>query len=222
MIPAFSIERTQVLLSEINELVENARVPKMPVFLDSPMAIEVTDIYKNEKLHFNEETRDIITSGDDIFNFPGLHFTKEVQDSKAIADAPNPKIIIAGSGMSTGGRILHHEKRYLSDPASTLLIIGFQSAGSVGRQLLDGAKTVTLLDEEIPVRARIVSLFGYSAHKDRDGLLEFVSDGSKRVKKVFLAMGEPHASQFLAQRIKDYLGVNAIVPEKGETYELSL
>jgi metallo-beta-lactamase family protein len=222
MIPAFSIERTQVLLSEINELIESRKVPPVPVFLDSPMAIKVTDIYKKATDHFNKEARQEIASGDDIFSFPGLEFTLSADESKAISETPNPKIIIAGSGMSNGGRILHHERRYLPDENSTLLIVGFQAAGSLGRKLFEGAKTVMIFNQEVPVRARVLSLFGYSAHKDRDGLLEYVEATGSHIKKVFLVMGEPKAAQFLSQRIKDYLGVNAVVPEKNTTVTLEL
>src|SRR3989338_161330 len=122
MIPVFSIERTQILLYELNSLIEKGIIPNIPVFLDSPMAIKATMIYKKYEKLFNQNVKDIIKSGDDIFNFPCLKFTLETSESKAINDVENPKIIIAGSGMSNGGRIVHHEKRYLSDPKSTLFI----------------------------------------------------------------------------------------------------
>lgn len=220
LIPAFSLERTQVLLHEINGLVEQGRIPEVPVFLDSPLAIKVTDIYKRHAERFRESVRREIEGGDDIFNFPRLSFTMTTDESRAIAQVPDPKIIIAGSGMSNGGRIIHHEKRHLGDPKSTVLLAGYQAAGSLGRELQDGAKRVTILGEEIPVRARIISLGGYSAHADSEGLLEFVTHTADSVKKVFVVMGEPKASTFLAQRLRDYLGVQAIVPEEGKEYEL--
>lgn len=220
MIPAFSIERTQVLLYEINQLVEQGRVPLVPVFLDSPLAIKVTEIYKRNQLEFNEHTKDIIASGDDIFKFPGLTFTPSVQESKAINDVPPPKIIIAGSGMSQGGRILHHERRYLPDPNSTILFVGYQTAGSLGRKILDGVKEVTIRGETVPVHAHVRSIFAYSSHKDSDHLVEFVHQTLDTVRKTFLVMGEPHAAMFLAQRLRDYLGVEAFVPEQGQSFRL--
>lgn len=222
MIPAFSIERTQVLLSEINKLIERGSVPHLPVFLDSPLAIKVTEVYKKGKMHFNKYTKEIIASGDDIFKFPGLTFTDSVEESKAINDVPSPKIIIAGSGMSQGGRIIHHEARYLSDPNSTLLIVGFQAAGSLGRKILDGAKEVEINGATIPIRAQVRTIFSYSSHMDSDHLVEFVHDTLDTLRKVFVAIGEPRGSLFLAQRLRDYLGVNAEVPQAGQTVRLEV
>lgn len=220
LIPAFSIERTQVLLYEINNLVEDRKIPKVPVFLDSPLAIKVTEVYQDRIQNFNKGVKEEIAGGDDIFKFPLLKFTEHHRESIDIAKTPNPKIIIAGSGMSNGGRIVHHEKRHLPDPNSTLLIVGYQAAGSLGRQLLDGAKEVEILDEKVKVRANIVNLTGYSAHKDSDGLLEFVDDSSDTLKKVFVVMGEQKSALFLVQRLRDYVGVNAVAPKLGESFEL--
>lgn len=220
MVPAFSLERTQELLAEINDLVEFHRIPSAPIFLDSPLAIKATAIYKKYERYFNKEVSGRIKSGDDIFRFPGLEFTLTTEESKRINDVPQPKVIIAGSGMSTGGRILHHEKRYLSDPKSTLLMVGYQAAGSLGRMLQDGAKEVTIHGERVSVRARIATLQGYSSHPDREQLLEFVEKGKDTLEKVFVIQGEPASCLFLVQRIRDYLGIPAFAPRYGESYEL--
>lgn len=220
MIPAFSVERTQDLLFELNELVEHNRIPKVPVFLDSPLAIKVTEIYKRNEEYFNKDTTHEIRTGDDIFNFPMLKFTPDSRDSMAIKDVKNPKIIMAGSGMSNGGRILHHERNYLPDPKSTLLLVGYQAAGTLGRALEEGAKEVIIKGEKIPVRARVVVIEGYSAHKDSNALFKFVENTADSVKKVFLVHGEPKSLLFFAQKLRDYLGVNAIVPEEGARIEL--
>jgi metallo-beta-lactamase family protein len=220
LIPAFSIERTQVLLYEINNLVEDCKIPSVPVFLDSPLAIKVTKVYQDRIQNFNDSVQDEIKGGDDIFDFPLLKFTERHEESLKIENTPNPKIIIAGSGMSNGGRIIHHEKRYLSDPNSALLIVGYQAAGSMGRQLVDGAKEVDIMGEKIQVRANVINLTGYSAHKDSDGLIEFVADSADTVKKVFVVMGEQKSALFLVQRLRDYLGVNAIAPKLGESFEI--
>ncbi len=220
MIPAFSIERTQNLLFELDHLVTSKKIPDVPVFLDSPLAIGITEIYKKYRGSFNERAQDILANDGTVFEFPRLKKTKEVEDSIAINDAPAPKIIIAGSGMSDGGRIMHHEKRYLADPHNTLLLAGFQAVGTLGRALSDGAKEVEIDGAKIPVRARIIALRGYSAHCDSDGLLEFVNNGADSLKQVFVVLGEPESSFFLAQRIQDYLGVKATVPNQGDTVEL--
>jgi len=220
MIPVFSIERTQVLLYELNNLIEKGIISNIPVFLDSPMAIKATMIYKKYEKLFNQNVKDIIKSGDDIFNFPCLKFTLETSESKAINDVENPKIIIAGSGMSNGGRIVHHEKRYLSDPKSTLLIVGYQSINTLGRKIQDGATNVKIFGENVPIRAKIENIRGYSAHADSDDLVDFVKNTKKKVKKVFLTMGEPRVSNVLANRLYKELNVDAVVPQEGEQTEL--
>lgn len=220
IIPAFSLERTQVILYEINSLVEDSKIPHVPVFVDSPLAIKVTDIYKASKRFFNSETQSQIQNGDDIFNFPKLKFTITGEDSRMIDHVHGPKIIIAGSGMSTGGRVMHHEIKYLPDAKNTLLLVGYQSLGTLGRKLVDGAKRVSINGVQVNVNAKIDMIRGYSSHKDSDNLVEFVDTSKETLKKVFVVMGEPKASLFLAQRIKDYLDVNAIYPEKEKVYKL--
>lgn len=220
LIPAFSLERTQELLFEINDLVEHDRIPETPVFLDSPLAIKATAVYKKYEDYFNTDAQAVIRSGDDVFDFPMLKFTPDAEDSKAILGVPPPKVIIAGSGMSNGGRILHHEKNYLSDPKTTLLLVGYQSVGTPGRLMQEGAKFVKIMGEEIEVRARVESIHGYSAHRDTNGLFDFVDYMKDTVQKVFAVMGEPKATSFLAQRLRDYLGLKTFVPKRGESVEL--
>ena len=222
MIPAFSIERTQELLFELNDLAENSRIPQVPVFLDSPLAIGAVEIYKKYEDYYNKEAKYIMDSGDDLFKFPGLRFTKTTEESKQINEVPPPKVIIAGSGMSTGGRIPHHERRYLPDPKSTLLLISYQVSGSLGRQLEDGAKEVNILGETVPVRARIVTLPGYSAHPDMNGLFEFVENNYKTLEKVFAIQSEPKSSLFFVQLIRDHLGIDTIAPKYGDSFELEV
>lgn len=222
MIPAFSIERTQDLLYELNELVEGKKIPEIPVFVDSPLAIKVTEVYRESESYFNKETVADIRSGDDIFKFPKLRFTERAEDSIAIKDVPAPKIIIAGSGMSNGGRILHHERNYLSSPKNTLLLIGYQAVGTLGRALQEGVKTVRIFDEDVPVKAKIVAINGYSAHKDTNALLEFVGTMQDTVKKIFLVHAEPGVALFFAQRVRDYLGIDTRIPKEGEVMEIDM
>lgn len=220
IIPAFSLERTQGMLFEINNFVERGEIEPIPVFLDSPLAIAVTELYKKHILYLAERVREQVAGGDDIFDFPKLSFTRTVAASEEIAKVRGPKIIIAGSGMSHGGRILMHEKRYLEDPKTTLLLVGYQSVGSLGRILYDGAKKVTIEGETVRVRAKIARIQGYSGHADRDQLINFVDAGCEKAKRVFVTMGEERASLFLVQRLRDYLGLNAVAPEPGECIKI--
>jgi len=216
IIPTFSLERTQELLYEINSLVENNIVPAMPVFLDSPLSIKLTEIYLRSDKFFNKTAQNLIKSGDNLFDFPGLTKTPETEDSKDILKVPSPKIIIAGSGMSNGGRILHHEKNYLPDKKNILLLTGYQTMGTMGRMIQDGAKKVRIMGQDVFVRAKIVFIDGYSGHKDSSHLVEFVENTAEKVKKVFVTMGEPKSSMFLAQRLNDELGVQAHAPDSGD------
>lgn len=217
MIPTFSLERSQELLYEINSLVAEGAIPEMPMFLDSPLAIKLTDVYLKSEKYFNNATQKIIQSGDVLFDFPGLRETSDTDESKGILKVPNPKVIIAGSGMSNGGRIIHHEKNYLPDPKNTILLTGYQSFGTLGRLIHDGAKTVHIQGEDVPVKAHLEMISGYSGHKDSDHLVEFVSSTASSLKKVFVVMGEPKSALFLAQKLHDNLGVKVVAPDAGDS-----
>lgn len=222
MIPTFSIERTQEVLYELNHLVEQGGMKPTPVFLDSPLAIGVTKIYRKYADTFNDHIQLHRKFGDDIFEFPLLRFTKRHADSKAIKEIKGPKVILAGSGMSNGGRILRHEQEYLPNAKNTLLLVGYQAANTLGRELQDGAKEVVIDGKIIPVRAQVKNIRGYSAHKDSEGLLDFVENVAENgdLEKVFVVLGEPKSSLFLVQKIRDYLGINAVNPDKMESIEL--
>jgi len=220
IIPTFSLERSQELLFEFNALVEGNRIPIMPIFLDSPLAIRLTEVFKQFKSYFNEQAQKAMVHDKYLFDFPGLHNTLKSEESRMINDVPGPKIIIAGSGMSTGGRIVHHERHYLPDPNNTLLLTGYQMVGSPGRLIQEGMKTVRITGEEVVVRARVVTISGYSGHKDSDSLLSFVEDTQDSVKKVFVVMGEPKSSMFLVQKLRDNLGIDASAPEQGSSVTL--
>jgi len=225
IIPAFSLERTQMIIYEMNELFESGEIKtKIPVFLDSPLAIKITGVYEKHTESFNDKAKADIKSGDDIFNFPGLKFIIQSGESQMIQKVPNPKIIIAGSGMSVGGRVIFHEKYYVDNPDAEILFVGYQAVGSLGRQLQDGAKKVKIYGEEKEVKAKINSIPGYSSHKDSDHLLEFVEKATEtgKLKQVFCVMGEPKSSMFLVQKIRDNLGVDAVYPEFKQTIEIEL
>lgn len=213
MIPAFALERTQILLLEIHEMMQKHQIPHIPIFIDSPLAIKLTTVYNRYRDYLKPDLAHHFSDVDQIFNFPGVRMTASVEDSKEINHVPSPKIIVAGSGMSTAGRILHHEVRYLPNPKSTLLIFGYQAEGSLGRRLLDGAKVVHILGQEIHVHAHIKAIGGYSAHADQRQLMEWVKPLAGHVKKVFLVQGEGRAAAVLAGKITEELGIPAEVPE---------
>ena len=220
IIPTFSLERTQELLYEINSLVENKIIPEMPIFLDSPLSIKLTDVYLKYDKYFNEKAKQIIATGDKLFTFRGLKETLETEESKAILQVAPPKIIIAGSGMSNGGRILHHEKNYLPNKNDTILLTGYQSIGTLGRLIEDGAKKVHIMGEEVRIKANVAKISGYSGHKDSDHLLDFVENISSTLKKVFVVMGEPRSAMYLSQRIRDNFGVDTYTPTAGDSVNI--
>ena len=220
IIPAFSLERTQGMIFEINNLVETGKIKPLPVFLDSPLAIAVTSIYRRYTEYLRPEVQNQIKGGDDIFAFKGLQFTDTVEDSKSIAGEKGAKIIIAGSGMSHGGRIRRHEQEFLDQPNTTLLLVGYQSVGSIGRVLQDGAKSVMIDGKKVKVKATIATIRGFSGHADRDQLVELVANGADKAKQIFVTMGEERSSLFLTQRLRDYLSVNAIAPDENQEIEI--
>lgn len=220
IIPAFSLERTQGMLLEINNLVESGAIKPLPVFLDSPLAIAVTEIYKAYPHYMKTAVQDQISAGDDIFNFEGLAFTRTPKDSHEIQLEKGAKIIIAGSGMSHGGRIRMHERNYLGEKNATVLLVGYQSVGSLGRLLQDGASKVKIDGEEVRVKATIATIRGFSGHADRDQLVGLVARGGDKAEQVFVTMGEEKSSLFLVQRLRDYLGLNAIAPQQGQEIEI--
>ncbi len=222
LMPAFSMERTQLMLYELSNLFAAGELPKIPVFLDSPLAIGVTALYEKwGKEYFKAEAEDELRREGSLFEFPFLEKTRASEDSNRIAGVRNPKIIIAGAGMSHGGRIGRWEREYLPDKNSTLIMVGYQAPGSPGRLLSDGVSRIRIGGEEVSVRARVEHLEGWSAHADRDGLLAFAEAALPRAKVIFTALGEPGAAKFLAQRIHDYLGGNAVVPQVGERWEVT-
>jgi metallo-beta-lactamase family protein len=220
LIPAFSIERTQELLFEFNELVEHHKLPDVKIYVDSPLAIKATEIYKRSDKYFNQETQHIIKSGDDVFKFPRLFFTETKQESMEIWETKGPKVIMAGSGMLNGGRIVHHMKHYAGDPNNAILLSGYQAVGTPGRRISEGERNITINGEHISVKAKVSTLHGYSGHKDMDHLVEFAEKGRETLKKVFVTIGEPKSSMFLAQRLRDYVGLNAVVPQPGDVVDL--
>ncbi len=227
LIPSFAVERTQELLFELDQMSHNKNIPQVPIFVDSPLAIKMTEVYKQHADYFNKDANYLINSGDDIFQFPGLKMTLTVDESKAINDIPAPKVIIAGSGMSQGGRILHHEQRYLSDPKNTILFVGYQVDGSLGRRIQEGDAQVKIFGKVITIRAHRETISSYSAHADQKALLHWVaeakteSEAGNRPFKVFVVQGEESSAKTLAALIHDNLGLESMAPTEGESFELT-
>lgn len=215
MIPAFAVERTQELLYVLSEFHRDGRLPDIPVYLDSPLAIKATEIFRNNEGSYDDEAKAIVARGHDPFSVPGLHPTLTTADSQAINQKTGPAIVIAGNGMMTAGRIRHHLKHNLWRPGSSLVIVGFQGAGSTGRRIVDGAKTVRILGEEVSVRAKVFTIGGFSAHADQNDLLEWVAHFESS-PKIFVVHGEPAASEALAEKIRERFQLEVHVPRYQE------
>ncbi len=222
MMPAFSLERTQEIIYLLEELFEEDHtLPNIPIFLDSPLAIRAIPIYERYPEYYDiAATERFKRKGKGFLQFDCLTYTESVDESKLINVAPKPKMIIAGSGMMTGGRIIHHAKRYLPDPKSTLILVGYQAQGTLGRRLYEGAESVKIDGEAIPVRCTIRAIGALSAHGDSDKLLSWVRNAEKQPAKVYCIHGESHEAAALAHKVKDALGIATFVPELTDTIEI--
>jgi metallo-beta-lactamase family protein len=202
VIPAFAVERTQDIIYVIGQFIRQGVLPSIPVYIDSPLAISATEIFKRNPDCFDGETRDVLLKGGDPLDLPEIIYSRTSEDSKAINEDSRPGIIISASGMCESGRIQHHLKHHLWRPESHVVIIGYQAQGTVGRRIVDGAKTIRLFGEEIAVRAHIHTLGGFSAHADQKGLLEWVSHFRNPKLEVIVNHGEEKVSTVLAQAIR--------------------
>ncbi|MDH7578382.1 MAG: MBL fold metallo-hydrolase [Bacillota bacterium] len=220
VIPAFAVERTQEILYELNSMIESKQVPPIPVYIDSPLAVSATEIFRNCKDCYDEAARKLLQSGDDPFNFPGLTFVRTTEESKALNNLPGSKIIISASGMCDAGRIKHHLKHNLWRPECAVVFVGFQGEGTLGRRILDGEKKVKILGEIINVAAKIYSLQGFSAHADQTGLLDWVSHFTTKPQRLFVVHGEEQASRTLAELIEQKFAIPTVIPNMGEEYLL--
>ena len=231
VIPSFAVGRTQEILYELNNLKDAQKdeafrekyqtLMNAPVYVDSPLAISATEVFRENMDLFDEETQELIKSGDNPLEFPDLKFTKTADESKALNEKNEASIIISASGMCEVGRIKHHLKHNLWNPNSTILFVGYQAPGTLGRKIVDGEKTVKLFGEEVKVNARIEYIEGYSGHADQEWLLNFVYSFNKKPKTIFLVHGEPEGQITLKQKIQGTIEIPVIIPEYGEQYELN-
>jgi metallo-beta-lactamase family protein len=213
VIPSFAVERTQELLYHLNGLLRENRIPHLLTFVDSPMAIKVTDIFKKHPELFDEETRELLRNGRHLCDLPGLTMANTVDQSKAISHIKGTAIIIAGSGMCTGGRIKHHLKNNISRPESTILFVGYQAVGTLGRLVLDGVDPIRIFGEEQSVKARIEKISGFSAHADQNELLRWITSLKKAPRRVFITHGEPDAANAFKKLLTEKTGWPCTVPE---------
>ena len=231
VIPSFAVGRTQEILYELNNLKdvkhdeefekEYRLLMNTPVYVDSPLAISATEVFEENMELFDEETRNLINSGDNPLEFPGLKFTKTPEESKELNESNESSIIISASGMCEVGRIKHHLKHNLWNPKNTILFVGYQAPGTLGRKIVDGEKRVKIFGEEIAVNARIEYLEGYSGHADQEWLLNFVYSFKSKPKHIFLVHGEPEGQLVLKDKIIETTNINVTIPSFGEKYELN-
>ena len=221
VIPAFAVGRTQDLLYHIRTLLLKGEIPRIPVYIDSPMAISVTEIYRDNPGYYDEPTLKMLADKQSPFEFNNLHFTRTVEDSRRINNIAKGAIIISASGMCDAGRILHHLKHNLWRPESHVLFVGYQAEGTLGRRLLEGAKVVKIMGEEIGVRAQIHSIGGFSAHADQGGLIDWLKGFQQISRGIFITHGESGAQNELAALIRQKLGIEPTIPVWGGEYELN-
>ena len=219
IIPVFAIERTQEILFDISDLIKNKKIPMLKIFLDSPLAFRITEIYQKHHEYFNEEAKKQFAHTK-ILDYPHLNIVKRIPDEIKMFEEKNPKIILAGSGMLTGGRILNLMRRYISNPTTTLLFVGFQVEGSLGRKILDGDKNIIIENNSFEVRAKIEKLLSYSDHKDQKSIMDWIRPQGQNIKKIFLVHGDKEPKISLKTKIMDDLGVDVEIPTKNDTIEL--
>ena len=232
VIPSFAVGRTQEILYEINRLKEQykddeefqrkyKKLMKTSVYVDSPLAISATEVFRDNTNLFEETIQEEIMRGDNPLEFPGLKFTPTADESKALNEDSTPSIIISASGMCEVGRIKHHLKHNLWNPNSTILFVGYQAPGTLGYSIVNGAKTVKIFGEEIAINARIEYIEGYSGHADQEGLMNFIYSFIKKPKHIFLVHGEAESQDILKEKIENETGLGVTIPEYGETYEIN-
>ncbi len=222
VIPSFAVGRTQTLLYVLRELEEQGKIPSLPVFVDSPMAIEAIDIFKNRIPEQNLTSRILTLEGKKIFNTKRLHLCKSRDESKAINRIKSNAIIISASGMLSGGRILHHLVERLPQPKDTILFIGYQATGTRGRSILEGNKSVKIHGTHIPVEAKIENITGFSGHGDYNEILAWLMGFNRPPEKTFIVHGEPESSIAMAEKIRKQFGWDVTIPQFGESFELDM
>jgi metallo-beta-lactamase family protein len=220
IIPSFAIERSQEVLYYLSALLDTDSIPHLLVFLDSPMATKVTDVFRHYPEFFDQDMRDLIRQNRSPFDLRGLIMARRVEDSKAINRISGSVIVLAGAGMCTGGRIKHHLVHNIGRSESTILFVGYQAEGTLGRLILDGARTVRILGQSLTVKARVARIPGFSAHADREELLRWASCLEAPPRQAFVIHGEPAVADRFSQTLRERMGWKATVPAQGQSVEL--
>jgi metallo-beta-lactamase family protein len=220
IVPAFTVGRVQQLVLMLHELSEAEKIPKIPIFVDSPLAVEVTEIFRRHTELFDQETTRFLQNGGDPFGFTRLRYTRDVSESKALNDLRGPFVVISASGMCEAGRILHHLRNNIEDSRNTILITGFQAENTLGRKLVDKLPEVRIFGEPMRLRAEVETLNEISGHADQHELLAWMQPMAANLKKLFLVHGEPIQSTALAQAIRERYGLEAVIPARGQSFEL--
>lgn len=224
IIPSFAVGRTQELIYKLNKYYEKnpdiEEYMKIPIYVDSPMAVEATEVFKRNSSSFNEEARALILKGDNPFEFSNLRYIRSQEESRALNKFVFPKVIISASGMATAGRVRHHLKHNLWDPKNSLVFVGYQAQGTLGRILLDGIKKVKILGEEIDVKAKIYDIKGFSGHADKNILLDWIDKFKYKPKKIFIVHGEIEASTALAEEIHMKYRIKTTIPNIGDSFKI--
>ena len=220
IVPAFAVGRTQQLVLMLHQLIDAKRVPSIPMFVDSPLAVNVTEVFRNHPECYDEEISKFLTDGEDPFGFHRLTYVRDVEASKKLNQLRGPCVILSASGMCEGGRILHHLRNNIEDPRNTILITGFQAAYTLGRKILEKQSEVPIFGEPMRLRAEVCSLDELSGHADQKELLDWMRPIAKGLKKVFLVHGEEDQSAALAQVIQKTYGNETIQATRGDTVNL--
>jgi metallo-beta-lactamase family protein len=226
IIPSFAVGRTQEIIYELHKQRDKykskiQKLFKTPVFIDSPLAISATEIFRRNLDCYDEEARAYIENGDNPLEFPELQFTKTPDESRALNERHDNIIIISASGMCEAGRIKHHLKHNLWKKESTILFVGYQAMGTLGRKLVDGVKKVKIFGEEISVNARIEMIEGFSGHADKDGLMEWISKFNRKPKKIFIVHGEEEGMNEFSQSINEKFNIETLIPGKGDSFVIN-
>jgi metallo-beta-lactamase family protein len=220
IVPSFAIGRTQELVLLLHELADQKRIPNIPIFVDSPLAVNATDVHRAHPECFNEETRDYVLHSEDPFGFSRLRYIREASESKKLNDLHGPFVVISASGMCEQGRILHHLRNNIEDPRNTVLITGFQARDTLGRKLIEKWPEVRIFGEPMRVRAEISSLDELSAHADQGELIRWIEPMVPSLRRVFLVHGEPEQSRTLAGLLHSTYNLDVAIPEPGQSFEL--
>ncbi len=220
IVPAFAVGRAQQLILLLHELADAGRIPSIPIFLDSPLAVEITQVFRRHAELYDDETHRYLDRGQDPFQFPRLKLIRDVAESKALNDLRGPFVVISASGMCEAGRILHHLKNNIEDPRNTILITGFQAANTLGRKLVDKLPEVPIFGEPMRLRAEVETLNELSGHADQQELLAWMKPAVRSLKGIFLVHGEPAQAEALARAIRERYGLEAVIPDRGQSFQL--